>query len=128
MDWKSSAGIYNSYGSQVAAYANAHGVKCDYTGIVRIGTNHKTTGGYEFQPYDQAETSNHFEEFRAAMIIANSEYRPFREDDIKDIPELIELNKAEKTESKAEAKIMKKVSKPKLKLKVGIKIKKNKSK
>ena len=109
LDWKSSGGIYNSYGAQVAAYANAHGVKCDYTGIVRLGTNHKTTGGYEFQPYNQLETSAHFEEFKAAITIANSEHEPFSEAEIKDIPDIIKLNENVVIEVKAQGVETKKV-------------------
>ena len=94
VDWKSSGNIYNSYGPQVAAYKDCLDAPVSYTAIVRLGTSHKTTGGYEFQPYDVKETKQHFAEFLAAVTISNSEHKPFNEADIVDIPEIIELNKA----------------------------------
>lgn len=95
LDWKSSGGIYNSYGAQVAAYGSGDGIAVHYTAIVRIGTNHKTTGGYEFEPYDVSESVTHWEEFRAALTISNSEHKPFDPDkDIIEIPDSVSVNLA----------------------------------
>lgn len=95
-DWKSGGGIYGSYGAQVAAYARAENIRelipINYTAILRIGTNHKTTGGYEFQPYDRDETKTHYREFMAARDIQDAEYEPFDpEKEIKEIAETIDL-------------------------------------
>lgn len=64
VDWKSSGGIYESYGPRVSAYAHGESIReilgehtIEYTAIVRLRTNHKTTGGYEFEPYDQWKPS-----------------------------------------------------------------------
>jgi hypothetical protein len=93
-DWKSGGGIYESYGAQVAAYACADNltVKPDYTAILRVGTAHKTTGGYQLEIYDREETVKHFGEFIAAMTIDNATYKPFDpEKEIQDIPDSITL-------------------------------------
>ena len=99
VDWKSSGGIYESYGAQVAAYANGENLKqilgrhkLEYTAIVRLGTKHKTTGGYEFEPYDQAETKLHFREFLAAVLISDAYLKPFDpEKEIVEIPDTLHL-------------------------------------
>lgn len=97
-DWKSSGGIYSNYGAQVAAYGAAFNAtateKLDYTAILRIGTNHKSTGGYEFEPYNSEETNRHWKEFLAAKQIGDAEYKPFTDAEIVEIPEVIELKKA----------------------------------
>lgn len=95
LDVKSGGGIYNSFGAQIAAYAKGENlpVKPDYTGIIRVGTNHKTTGGYQFEPYSAEETTIHYAEFLAAMAISNSEYKPFNPDeDIYDIPDSVKVS------------------------------------
>lgn len=99
IDIKSGGGIYSSYGAQLAAYAKGQNFKpvlgtnkIGYTAVLRIGTNHKTTGGYEFEPYTAKETKVHFNEFLAAMAISNAEYKLFNPDEeIKDIPEIIDI-------------------------------------
>lgn len=99
-DHKSGAGIYNSFGPQVAAYAQAMGKakrKPTYTAIDRVGTRHAR--GYELEFYDKAETKTHWQEFLAALTIAQSEFKPFNpEKEIYDIIESVELiiNKATK--------------------------------
>ena len=94
-DWKSGGGIYSSYGAQIAAYAKAESLKekIDYTAILRIGTNHKMTGGYEFQVYDLTDTEVHFQEFLAARQIANAEFKPFDAmKEVIEIPDVIEID------------------------------------
>lgn len=90
-DWKSSSGIRDQYGPQIASYAKAENVeKYDYTAILRLGTNHKI--GYEFEVYNKEETERHFKEFLAAMTIAEANYKPFDPDKrICDIPEVISI-------------------------------------
>ncbi len=99
IDIKTGGGIYSSYGAQLAAYGMGQNFKevlgknkIGYTAVLRIGTNHKTTGGYEFEPYDSKETKTHFQEFLSAMTICDAEYTPFDpEKEIKDIQENINL-------------------------------------
>jgi hypothetical protein len=84
-DWKTSSGIRDSYGAQIASYANAENIKkFDYTAIVRIGTKH--TCGYEFEVYDKIGTLNHFNEFLAAQTISMASHTPF--DPTKEIYEI----------------------------------------
>ena len=100
-DWKSGGGIYESYGPQLSAYGNSESLqklfktldlKLDYSAVLRIGTNHKTTGGYQLEIYDKKETKEHFNEFLSAITISNSSYRPFDpETDIYEIPDEIKL-------------------------------------
>ena len=99
-DWKTSSGIRASYSAQVAAYAYAgnlpeylpKGAGIDYTAILRIGTNHKTTGGYELKSFLREDTSAAFDRFIAAKRIADFEHKPFNPDeDITEIPDQIEL-------------------------------------
>ena len=94
-DWKSSAGIYDSYGPQVAAYAHCVEVEPDYSAILRIGTYHKTTGGYEVEFYSKEETEIHHNEFRSALELAKPNLVPFKESEIYDIPDAITLTKRE---------------------------------
>ena len=93
LDWKSSGGIYPDYGAQVAAYASADNLPevigpriVEYTGIVRIGTNHKSTGGYEFKPYNLQETAANLSKFEAAAELAGEYLPPF--DPAKEIVEI----------------------------------------
>lgn len=98
-DWKSSSGIRAEYGAQIAAYGASESLKkflgkhkLDYSAILRIGTNHKTTGGYELEVYNRKESQTHFKEFLAAVQIANAEYRPFDPDkEIYDIPDTLSM-------------------------------------
>jgi len=118
VDWKSSGAIYNSYGCQVAAYAKGENleVKIDYTGIVRLGTRHKTTGGYEFVVYNAEETELNFAGFLAAKFIADKDYKEFTMDDIFDVPDAFELLKPKENkvkEVKPEPKPKKKRGRPK---------------
>ena len=104
-DWKSSGSIYGSYGAQVAAYRFGENIEKEYkdvsyTAIVRVGTNHKSTGGYEFEPYDGVETSVHINEFMAAITIAKADYKPFNQDSIKEVPDTISIKKTIKVKSK----------------------------
>jgi len=97
LDWKSGGGIYDDMGAQVAAYANAdlrhilRGHRLAGTAIVRLGTRHKRTGGYETQFYNWHETRRHFTEFKAAIRIDNASYKPFDPKSIIDIPESLTL-------------------------------------
>ncbi len=98
-DWKSGSGIYSNYGAQLAAYANGENLKdvlgkhkIDYTAILRIGTAHKTTNGYQLEVYDKKETQRHFDEFLSAITIANAEYKEFDpKTEIYDIPDEVEF-------------------------------------
>lgn len=113
-DWKTSSGIRASYGAQVAAYAFAGNLADhlpkgkrtpDYTAVLRLGTNHKTTGGYEFKPFSFRETCDNFERFLAAQRIAAYEHKPFNPDeDIQEIPDAIELTVKKFDFNAAEAK------------------------
>ncbi len=90
-DWKKSAGIYPSYSAQLGAYAYAESLKTildgnvpDYAANLRLATNHKSTGGYEFKPY--TELLEIFRRFLSAKTIADFEYKPF---DVKEMDEEI---------------------------------------
>ena len=96
-DWKKSAGIYPSYSAQLGAYVSAGsllallgGKTPDYAANLRVGTNHRTTGGYEFKPYlSIQEIANAFE---AARLIANRDYKPFEAAALEEeIPDTIEV-------------------------------------
>lgn len=78
-DWKNSSGIRAENGAQVAAYTSGQNIKhkIQYTAILRLGTKHKTTGGYEIETYGAKETKQHYKEFLSAITIHNSEYKPF---------------------------------------------------
>lgn len=99
IDIKTGGGIYTSYGAQLAAYGMGQNFKevlgknkIGYTAALRIGTNHKTTGGYEFDPYNSKETKSHFQRFLAAIDIGNAEYEPFNpEKEIQEISENINI-------------------------------------
>jgi hypothetical protein len=93
-DWKSGGGIWDDQGPQIAAYSHGDNLaqKIDYTAILRLGTRHKTTNGYEFEPYETEETENHWQEFLAAIKISNASYRPFDpKKEIYDIPEKVNI-------------------------------------
>lgn len=79
IDWKNSSGIRDENGAQVAAYTAGQNLKpkIQYTAILRLGTAHKTTGGYEFEIYDRKETTQHFKEFLSAITQHNAHYKPF---------------------------------------------------
>jgi hypothetical protein len=93
-DWKSGGGIYGSYSAQVAGYKNAENIKnylppkakIDYTGLLRIGTAHKTTGGYEMEIHTtKEELKSGWDRFLAAKAIAEYEVNPFSLDSIKEL-------------------------------------------
>lgn len=99
-DWKTSSGIRPSYSSQLAAYAHADniadylppGKEIEYTAVCRIGTKHKTTGGYEIEAHEGVEVQNNFHRFLGCKMIADYEYAPFDpERDIVDIPDAITI-------------------------------------
>lgn len=92
-DWKSGGAIYESYGPQVAAYASCDNLpkKIEYTAILRIGSRHKKTGGYELKIYDIEETIAHAKEFIAAIVIQDAHYEPFDESMIREIPDSINI-------------------------------------
>jgi len=102
-DWKSGSGIWDDQGPQIAAYSHGENItkKIDYTAILRLGTRHIQTNGYEFVPYNVAETEKHWQEFLAAKTISNASYRPFDpKKEIYDIPEEIKiLIQTEKTKA-----------------------------
>lgn len=95
-DWKSSSGIWPEYAAQTSAYMNAiiekelykkfvdfyRGQGKLFTGIVRIGTRHKT--GFEFVVWTDAETGSNFAKFQAAQIISSDDHE-FK-DEIVEIP------------------------------------------
>lgn len=85
-DWKSSGKIYSSYSAQTAALAEAEniyeflpkGQQIEYTAILRIGTSHKETGGYEMRARVGRDTiATDFERFLAAKLLSDFEYPPF---------------------------------------------------
>lgn len=101
-DWKSAGKIYTSYSAQTAALAesdNVHeflpkGAQIEYTAILRIGTAHKETGGYEMK----ARIGRHviaadFERFLAAKLLSDFEYPAFDgTKEIEDIPDVLEIS------------------------------------
>lgn len=122
-DWKSGSGIYSNYGAQLAAYANGENLKdilgehkIDYTAILRIGTTHKTTNGYQLETYDKNETKQHYNEFLSAITIASAEYKEFDpKAEIYDIPDEVEfkVKYLDLKAKKKKAKVAKKVKKTK---------------
>ena len=114
-DWKTSSGIRPSYSAQVETHANAENIgeylppnaKIDYTAICRVGTNHKTTGGYEIAAWTtEEERKDAFGRFLAAKKIFDFESTPFDpEKDIEDVPDEIKISvNAMDQEKLAEAK------------------------
>lgn len=98
IDWKSSGGIYPDYGAQVSAYAHAENLpsilesrKLEYTAIVRLGTNHKTTGGYEFKAWDLPETTENYQAFMASNLLSGFHMKAFKPEEIEDIPDTLSL-------------------------------------
>jgi len=121
LDWKSGGGIYESYGAQVACYAYSdlshllHGLTVTVTGIVRIGTSHVTTGGYECKFYSQEETARNMDRFLAAKLLDDQNYRPFDPaKEIRDIPETLSLT-IEREEISTVAEKPNKTRKPRVK-------------
>ena len=120
-DWKTSKGIRPSYSAQTAAYACAENIGeylpgmtgIAYTAVLRLGTAHKTTGGYELKSFDVMEG---FERFMAAKSIADFEHRPFEPSDITEVPDEIKITVTayqapkpeEKKTSKRKAKVAQK--------------------
>lgn len=91
-DWKSGGGIYDRHRAQVAAYFKTDNAPpVDYTAVLRVGTNHKTTGGYQVEFYNGKKTSQHYREFLAAKLIHDGSYKPFEETEIVEIPGKVKL-------------------------------------
>jgi hypothetical protein len=96
-DWKTGSGIWPEYTAQCAAYAMADNIKeylpkkaaIDYTAIVRLGTAHKTTGGYELKP--TFDIGIDYLRFIAASEIANYEWPDFDPGKIEEIPDEIAI-------------------------------------
>lgn len=98
-DWKSGAGVWNSFGAQLAFYANGEnisnyirkfGKEIDYTAILRLGTRH--TKGYELRTYNKLMTEIHWGEALASIRISNASYRPFDpKRDVYDVPDNISI-------------------------------------
>jgi len=109
-DWKSGGGIWPDMAAQVAAYAKAdlskilHGNRLGGTAIIRLGTKHKTTGGYEVKFFNVEKTRVNWARFRAAIRIDDAEYKPFNPESIFDIPESVSLTvEREELEPRSEA-------------------------
>jgi hypothetical protein len=96
-DWKSGGGIWPDMGAQIAAYAKSdlsqilHGHKLGGTAIIRLGTKHKTTGGYEVKFFNVEKTRVNWSRFQAAIRIDDAEYKPFDPSVIFDIPDSVEF-------------------------------------
>lgn len=92
VDWKTSSRIYPSYLLQVAAYAKAmeeqRRYKRLYSGIVRLGTKHKS--GFEFKEFDPKETARHFSLFLAAKQVFDFEH-PNAQPDLTPLPESLAI-------------------------------------
>ena len=96
-DWKKSAGIYPNYSAQLGAYAYADSLKTmldgstpDYAANLRLGTAHKTTGGYELKAY--TTLTEIYRRFLAALEIAGYDYKPFDTAQMEEeIPDQIEV-------------------------------------
>lgn len=95
-DWKTSSGIRASYGAQVAAYSVSEnigeylppGQAVAYAAILRLGTAHKTTGGYELKVIDQDALLDAWQRFLGAKRIFDYEKTPFDPaKDVLDIPD-----------------------------------------
>ncbi|MDQ3076821.1 MAG: hypothetical protein M3Q63_02095 [bacterium] len=78
LDWKTSGGIWDDYELQIASYRNAaleylqnklplQEYKNMWTGIVRIGTSHKS--GFEMKVWDQEDSQANFKLFLSALDI-----------------------------------------------------------
>lgn len=122
-DWKTSSGVRASYSAQNGAYAKSDNIgqylpkkaKIDYLAVLRLGTKHKTTGGYEFKTFSINESYTRFE---AAKTIADYEYEPFTHESITEIPDDIVLpvtvyvapTKKAKKLTKSRAKLTKKLT------------------
>lgn len=101
LDWKSGGGIWDNYGPQDSAYwtgiatmvedpISALAGQIEFTGIVRVGTNHKV--GYQTEFYDKTESETHYREFLAARTIHDANYRPFDpEKEVYEIPDIINI-------------------------------------
>lgn len=116
-DWKTGSGIYPDQGVKLSAYAHSEELEweIDYTVVVRLGTRHVYTGGYEAEFYGKEETDTHFKEFLAAKQIADATYKTFDlEKEMKDIPDTITLKKTkEKPKAKKPKQEKPKAKKPK---------------
>jgi hypothetical protein len=95
-DVKTGAGVYDSYGAQLGALANAdlsHLIldnEIDFTLVIHL--NRKTKVGWATQFYDKEETQKHFMEFQFAKGLDDVNYKPFNADkDIYEIPEEITM-------------------------------------
>lgn len=107
-DWKTSGGIWESFGAQVAACAEGENLrdhigdrKIEYTATVRLGTDKESTGGYDLKVYGPDETKQHLREFGAACTISDAYVKPFDpEKEIRTIPDALGLRVAHETLTK----------------------------
>lgn len=120
-DWKSSKGLRPSYSAQGATYIKADNLKeftggkeVEFVGLVRIGTDHEKTKGYEFKVFlgdrlhkqavkkekdpkkkfklENMSVKKAYGRFLAAKAIDDFEYKPFDPAiDIQDIPDEVEI-------------------------------------
>jgi len=83
LDWKTSAGIYETYLPQISAYNECLPLKGrpQFIGIVRLGTKHANGAGvgcgHEFVLYDKPEQKIGFQKFLNAKFNVEHEYKPF---------------------------------------------------
>lgn len=120
-DWKTSSGIRPSHSAQSGAYCHAENIGdytkkvIEYGAVLRLGTRHKTTSGYEFESFSTEES---YRRFAAAQKLDDFEYSPFEEKEIQDIPDTLEIKIqtfVEKKEEKKEKPKKKKIKKSKKK-------------
>lgn len=95
VDWKTSSGIWGEYKAQVAAYWRLLDSKKydkyfkgflpsqQFTGVVRVGTKHKS--GWEMEVWGSEQTDINFSMFVAARVIAD-DHEPEYEPSTKTIP------------------------------------------
>lgn len=111
-DWKTSAGIWDEYKAQTAAYLEGileRGMYVKFleaykgrifTGVVRIGTKHQN-GGFEVKMWDEKTTrGRNFKLFLSAKNIAD-EYEPEFVPDVEQMPIALSINMPLATVAKA---------------------------
>lgn len=109
-DWKTGSGIYPQYWSQLSAIAKADnigeylpkGKTIEYTAVLRLGTQHKTTGGYELKT--ETDIASGFARFLSAKNLADFEHDTFNPDKIVEIPDEVKLDIALYQEPKTASK------------------------
>lgn len=65
LDWKTSSGIWKEYKLQTAAYTKTVPENIQFTGVVRIGTSHKS--GWQIELWNKQETNEHFRLFKSLL-------------------------------------------------------------